>query len=134
MNQEAQNIHENKNKIWYQKLDKFLLKLLALELGYFVLLILIGVIIAILNLITDIDLDFFNGRYASSFLCPVFFYILALPLNMAGGFASIILNIKINFEGYPGTGHLLNWMFLMTTGWLFILAIVFLFQPLASGY
>jgi hypothetical protein len=53
---------------------------------------------------------------------------------MLGGLASIVFNIRTNHEGYPGTGHLLNWIFLMTTGWLFILAIVFLFQPIASSY
>lgn len=134
MTQENLVIEKTKEQVWYTKLDRFLLYLLATELGYFVLLILVGVLLAVVNFFSDIRLDFFMGGYASSILWPVFFYILALPLNMLGGLASIMLSIRTNHEGYPGTGHLLNWIFLMTTGWLFILAIVFLFQPIASSY
>ena len=134
MAQEILPIEQNKPQAQYKKLDKSLLYLLAAELGYFVLLIFIGIIMAVLNFFTDVRLDFFMGDYASSVLWPVFLYIVALPLNMLGGLASIVLNLRSGHEGYPGTGHLLNWIFLMTTGWLFILAIVFLFQPIASSY
>lgn len=125
-------VQSAKSQAWYTRLDRLLLYLLAVELGYFVLLMLAGVVVAILVYAVDFDPDI--GDYATSILWPVLLYIVALPLNVLGGLASIVLNIRIGHQGYPGTGHLLNWVFLMTTGWLFILAIVFMLPSMAGTY
>lgn len=116
----------------YSRLDRSLLYLLAGELGYFILLIVGGVIVAALVFAVDFSPEV--SRYASVILWPFLPFIVALPLNMAGGFASIVLNIRANHQGYPGTGHLLNWIFLMTTGWLFIVALVFMLPGIATSY
>ena len=116
----------------YAHLDKLLLYLLTVELGYFVLLMFVGVVFAILAFTIHFEPDV--SKYATSILWPVLIYILALPLNMMGGFASIVLNIRTKHQGYPGTGHLLNWVFLMTTGWLFIVALVFMLPSMAGTY
>jgi hypothetical protein len=120
-----------KELIWYMRLDRFLLYLLTIELGYFILLMLAGVVLAIL--IYTIDFAPRVSGYETSILWPVLLYILALPLNMLGGFASIVLNIRTNHQGYPGTGHLLNWIFLMATGWLFIVALVFMLPSMMGA-
>jgi hypothetical protein len=114
----------SKFRAWYSRLDRYLLILLSLELSYFILLILAGIVVTILVSTMDFAPDFFDNEIR--LLWPVLIYIFALPLNMLGGLASIYLNIRKRREGYPGTGHLLNWIFLMTTGWLFILALVFM--------
>ena len=114
----------------YKRVDTYLLYLLAAELGYFIFLMVAGVVFAVLVLLIDLDLKLY--RYETSILWPVLVYILALPLNLLGGFAGLVLNICSKHQGYPGTGHLLNWIFLATTAWLFIIAIVF-FLPLAAG-
>ncbi len=132
MRADSQSLSE-RTHIWYLRLDRFLLYLLAGELGYFVFLILAAVAVALFTAVTDFTPDFF-GRYATGILWPVGPYILALPLNMLGGFASLALNIYAKHEGYPGTGHLLNWFFLMSTGWLFVLAIVFMLPSMATAY
>ncbi len=116
----------------YVRLDRFLLYLLAGELGYFILLMLGGVVISILVYATDFAPDFYN--YQTSVLWPVLIYILALPINLLGGFAGIVLSIRTNHQGYPGTGHMLNWIFIATTAWLFILALVFMLPSMARGY
>ena len=121
-----------KSQTQYSRLDKLLLYLLAGELGYFIFLMLAGVVVSILVFAVDFAPDFYG--YETSILWPVLIYILALPLNLLGGLAGIILNIRSNHQGYPGTGHLLNWIFIATTGWLFILALVFMLPVMARGY
>ncbi len=122
----------DKNRQRYARLDRFLLYLLAAELGYFIFLMVGGVVLTVLTFVADFFLSL--DGYVTSILWPVLPYIIALPLNMLGGFASLVLYIRTDDRGYPGTGHLLNWIFLMTTGWLFILAIVFMLPPMAGMY
>ena len=124
-------VQPTKGQIWYARLDRLLLYLIAGELGYFMLLMLGGVVVAILVYAVNFAPGFY--QYQSRILWPVLIYIVALPLNMFGGFAGIILSIRTNHQGYPGTGHLLNWIFLATTGWLFILALVFMLPSIARG-
>jgi hypothetical protein len=102
------------------------------ELGYFMLLIFFGVIYAIIRLFSNFEIDLW--RFNTGILWPVLFFIIALPLNIIGGFIGLVINLITKHEGYPGTGHLLNWIFLMTTGWLFILALVFTLPSMAGGY
>ncbi len=124
--------------IWHAQLDTFLLYLLAAELGYFILLIVGGVVLAVLVFALDASafepLERFFNEYNSSFLWPVLPYIVALPLNMLSGLASLALTIRAGIRGYPGSGHLLNWLFLMTTAWLFLIAVLILLPGVAGSY
>jgi len=129
---DSTQVQPGKDQTRYARLDRLLLYLLAAELGYFVLLVFAGVVVAILAYATDLLPD--ASRYATSIFWPVLAYLLAMPLNVAGAFASIVLNIRSKHQGYPGTGHLLNWTFVMTTGWLAIAAIAFALSLAAGGY
>ncbi len=126
------SIQLTKSQMWYSRLDRMLLYLLAGELGYFILLMIGGIVVSVLVYLVNFAPNF--DQYQTSILWPVLIYIIALPLNMLGGFAGIVLSIRVNHQGYPGTGHLLNWIFLATTGWLFILALVFMLPSMARGY
>ncbi len=114
--------HIDKDQIRYARLDRFLLYLLAGELGYLILLLLVGVVFTILSFATDFRLDI--GSSLFSIFWPMLIYVVAFLLNALGGFAGIVLFIRTKHEGYPGTGHLLNWILLASTAWIFILAIV----------
>lgn len=131
MEEIAQDKHLNREKR-YARLDRLLLYLLTAELGYFILLMVGGIVVTFFVYVMDFFP--FSYDYATRILWPVAIYILALPLNMVGGFLSILLNIRSNHQGYPGTGHLLNWVFLMTTGWLFIVALIFMLPSMAWTY
>ena len=120
-----------KDRASYLRLDRFLLYLLMAELGYFILLIFAGLVAAIFEFLIGLPSLY---MFSTSILWPVLPFIIALPLNVLGGLLSIVLNIRIKHEGFPGTGHLLNWIFLMTTGWLFIVALVFLLPSMAGSY
>jgi hypothetical protein len=134
----AIQVRPRKDDARFAGLDTFLLYLLATELGYFFILMLAAVVISILVYATDFSLDpilnEYLNQYASAFLWPVLVYIVALPLNIMGGIASLVLTIRTGHKGYPGSGHLLNWLFLLTTGWLFIVTMVVLLPMVASSY
>jgi hypothetical protein len=113
-------------------LDRFLLYLIAGELGYLILLLIAGIIITILVYFFDFAGNLY--MFDTAILWPVLLFILALPLNLFGGFAGLVINIRTNLKGHPGNGHLLNWIYIAPTGWLFILALVFLLPDIARGY
>ena len=79
-----------KGQIGYRRLDRLLLYLLAVELGYFVFLVVVGAVVAILVYAVDFEaLGFAIGtwEYATSILWPVLFFFLALVFmlpSMAG--------------------------------------------------
>src|SRR5574342_204512 len=123
----------SEGKTAYARLDRLLLYLLTAELGYFILLMIAGVIVTVLVYATNFAPDLLS-KYRTAILWPVAPYLLTLPLNLFGGFAGGVLNIRSHHEGYPGTGHLLNWIFLATTSWLFLLTIVFLIPSMARTY
>jgi hypothetical protein len=110
-------------QVWYARLDTFLLYLLTVELSYFILLMLAGVVVGMLAFVTH-SLPLLNSIRINS-MWAVLPYFLAFIFNMLGGLFSGILNIRTKHQGYPGTGHLVNWIFLMTMGWLFMLLLMF---------
>lgn len=115
----------------YWTLDQLLLKVLAVELGYFSLLILLGAIGAITA--------FFSDKWGiDNLLANTIIIYLPLPIlylgNLVGGLFGIILNIQDRVEGYPGTGHILNWMFIMTTSWLFLVFLFFVLPNSSGGF
>jgi hypothetical protein len=107
----------------FRKLDRFLLYLLIGEFGYFVLLLLVGVGIAIRTLtLTGVaarhNLSLVTSLVPWTVLLP---YSVAALANSVGGFASALLYLRNGGEGYPGTGNLLNWIFLISNSWIFII-------------
>jgi hypothetical protein len=131
MNDNVESLQSKEEKR-YWRLDRFLLYLITGELGYLILLLIAGIVITVLVYFFD-----FTGKlhlYDTDILWPVLLYILALPLNLFGGFAGLVINIRMNLKGHPGNGHLLNWIYIATTGWLFILALVFLLPDFAGRY
>ncbi len=118
----------------YKRTDRALLWLLTGELGYFILLIILGIVTAIIALLdlSPYGIYLFTGSVLNwAIILP---YSIALIGNVAGGFSGALLYTITKQEGYPGTGHLLNWIFLMSTGWVFLLAVVVIIPSSAGGY
>jgi hypothetical protein len=119
----------------YKKLNKGLLYLLSGELGYFILMIIFVVIFSLIPRHNNLS------SYSSSLpgvdelfpwvLIPLFIGFIG---NLFGGGASLYLTIKKDPEGFPGTGHFLNWMFIMTTCWIFMLMLVDISPSVARWY
>jgi len=78
-----------------------------------------------------------GDRTVSSGLSSIIIYA-PLPLlylgNLIGGLSGIIFHIQERVKDYPGTGHLFNWMFIMTISWLFLLFIFFILPFSSGGY
>ncbi len=106
---------------WYVRLDRFLLFWTAGEAGY-LLLLLIAVVIFVIIGFTDSSL---LGNSPEAFiLWPIVVLVVALLGNIIMGFAGLVLNILTKHHGYPGTGHLLNWILIFASFWLFVVLFV----------
>lgn len=114
---------KSREQHWYERLDRFLLYLLTCELAYYCVVMIAGILLFAINLNPRIP------RGSQVILFAVAPYILVLPINIVGGLGSGVLNIRLKRQGYPGTGHLLNWVFLSATAWLFLVAVVFASSP-----
>ena len=74
--------------------------------------------------------DFFDFIYSGE----IFLWAVALPYglaylgNMVVGLWGLITYMQEEKEGYPGTGHLLNWIYLFST----LLIVLTLFSVLAA--
>lgn len=117
----------------YKKLNKGLLYLLSGELGYFILMI---IIVIIFSLIPQSSSSYSGSVLGVNSLFPW----VVIPLffgfagNLFGGVASLYLTIKKDPEGFPGTGHFLNWMFIMTTCWIFMMMLVLVSPSIGRSY
>ena len=100
------------SQIRYERLDKYLLFLVTGELGYIGLLGLVFAVLAILSYTTDFSTILFQHRivFRDISFGLLLLFALALVLNMIGGFASAVLHVASKRQGYPGTGHFLNWL------------------------
>lgn len=103
------------NNETYQKLDRSALWLLVGEFGGAALLLVLLLLIVIGNLISS---NAFNWDYSTGELITVIIalaYGLAYLGNLVIGVIGLYLFVTEKREGYPGTGHLLNWTFLSAT-------------------
>ncbi len=107
---------------WYAALDRFLLYLTAGEFGYLILLI-IGIIVLVIIEVTDSSI-LASSNLESIVLWPTLLLVIAFLFNLVAGLAGLILNISTKHAGYPGTGHLLNWIFIFSSFWLFVLLFI----------
>jgi hypothetical protein len=115
----------------FWKLDQTLQMLLAVELGYLCLVIVGSAVSAILALL-DVPAAsswLFDGTLILFIGIPLVFAYLG---NLACGLLGLILHIKGKVTGYPGTGHLLNWVFIISTAWLFLFFLLIL-APSLTG-
>jgi hypothetical protein len=131
MNSEPNN-PPGKIESLYNRLDRLLLHLLTVELGFFVLLM-IAVLVWILLLLCVPD--FYHRRIASAdiLLWPLAAYAFLFPVNLVGGFIGIVQYLRMNRRDFPGTGHLINWLFIMTDGWLIILVLLVMLPSIYSA-
>lgn len=104
----------------YWKLDRFLLHLLAGEIGYYLFLIIAGFFGFLFMRVFFSDFDL-SGISATVTLILVLAYILLLPVNAVGALLSILATIKGKRQGFPGVGHLLNWILLVANAWILLL-------------
>ena len=112
----------------YQRLGKGLLYYLACELGYFIFIFILITLSAL-----------FTAESNTRFLQPgILITILGIPLliacigNLICGFVSLVMTISMDYQGIPGIGLLLNWLFIISTSWIFIF-VLFLFFSRNSG-
>ena len=99
----------------YTRLNKFLLYLLSVELGYYLLLLIVYSAAIISLALASSDYVFYILEELNYW--PFIAFLFAIPINLGSGIFSIILNIRIKHKGYPGTGHLLNWIYILSSSW-----------------
>ena len=99
----------------YQKLDRAALWLLVGEFGGAALLLTLLLLMAIGNLISSNAFDIGYGAGEIVTLGIALIYGLAYLGNLVIGVMGLYLYANEKREGYPGTGHLLNWMLLSAT-------------------
>ncbi len=99
----------------YQKLDRYALWLLVGEFGGAAILLLLLLLMVIGNLISSsaFNLNYSTGEAIALGIAIV--YGLAYLANLSIGVLGLLLYARDNREGYPGTGHLTNWMLLSAT-------------------
>jgi len=115
------------NNDLYQKLDRSALWLFVGELGGAALLLVLLILMVVGNLISSsaFDLDY-NARDAIA-VGVALVYGLAYLGNLVLGIMGLYLYANEKREGYPGTGHLVNWTLLAATIPLALVLIVALF-------
>lgn len=111
----------------YQKLDRAALWLLVGEFGGAALLLALLILMVIGNLISPraFNLGYDTGQVITIIIALV--YGLAYLGNLVIGIAGLYLYANEKREGYPGTGHLINWTLLAATIALALVLIVALF-------
>ena len=99
----------------YQKLDRAALWLLVGEFGGAALLLALLILMVVGNLISSraFDLSYGTGQVITIIIALV--YGLAYLGNLVIGIWGLYLYARENREGYPGTGHLMNWTLLSAT-------------------
>jgi hypothetical protein len=115
------------NNETYQKLDRAALWLLVGEFGGAAVLLVVLLLTVIGNLISPnaFDLNYSTGEIVGIGVALV--YGLAYLGNLVIGIIGLYLYANEKREGYPGTGHLVNWTLLATTIALALILIVALF-------
>jgi hypothetical protein len=99
----------------YQKLDRAALWLLIGEFGGAALLLALLILMVIGNLISSgaFSMGYSTGQIIALIIALV--YGLAYLGNLVIGIMGLYLYAQGQREGYPGTGHLTNWILLSAT-------------------
>lgn len=114
----------------YQKLDRAALWLLIGEFGGAALALVFLILMVIGNLISSsaFDLNYNTGEAITIGMALV--YGLAYLGNLTIGIMGLYLYANEKREGYPGTGHLINWTLLAATIAIALVLIAALFSSM----
>ena len=99
----------------YQKLDRAALWLLMSEFGGAALLLTLLILMVVGNLISSGAFAFGYGTGQIIMVVMALVYGLAYLGNLVIGIIGLYLFASEKREGYPGTGHLMNWVLLSAT-------------------
>jgi len=114
----------------YQKLDRAALWLLVGEFGVAAFLLVLTLLMFIGNLISYAVFSMGYSTGEAVALGIALIYGLAYLANLSIGVPGLFLYTRDNREGYPGTGHLVNWVFLSATLVIVLVAIAAIFTSM----
>ncbi len=114
----------------YQKLDRAALWLLIGEFGGAALLLVFLLLMVIGNLVSPRAFDFGYSTGQIIMVVMGLVYGLAYLGNLAIGIMGLYLYASEKREGYPGTGHLTNWVLLSATLVIVLVLIAGVFSSL----
>ncbi len=115
----------------YQRLDRAALWLIVGEFSGAALMLALMLLMILGNLISPYAFDLGYRAGEAIALIIAITYALAYLANLVIGILGLIQYAREGLEGYPGTGHLLNWVLVSTTLWI---ALVFLAIFTANGF
>jgi hypothetical protein len=99
----------------YQKLDRAALWLLVGEFGLAALMLALLILMVVGNLISYNAFRMGYGASQAIAIGIALIYGLAYLGNLSIGVLGLVLYARDHREGYPGTGHLMNWILLSAT-------------------
>jgi hypothetical protein len=105
----------NTNNDTYQKLDRAALWLLIGEFGGAAILLALLLLMVVGNLVSSRAFDFGYNTGPIIMVVMGLVYGLAYLGNLVIGIVGLYLYASEKREGYPGTGHLTNWVLLSAT-------------------
>jgi hypothetical protein len=120
--------NESKTASSLYRLDRFLPWLLALQVAYVLFMIVVCGAAAV-------ALQFVPGGRAWFRVQDIIgtvplIMLIPLPIsflgNLIGAISSLILFIRTpgSFDRFPGIGHVFNWLYVVATGWIYLLALI----------
>ena len=112
----------------YQKLDRVAIWLLVGEFSGAALLLVLLLLMVIGNLISSGAFDFGYGAGQVVTIGIALIYGVAYLGNLIIGIVGLYLYASNKQEGYPGTGHLINWVFLSATLIFLLIGIISIFS------
>ncbi|RJP47651.1 MAG: hypothetical protein C4583_15985 [Anaerolineaceae bacterium] len=114
----------------YHKLDRTALWLLVGEFGGAALLLALLILMVVGNLISPraFNLGYDTGQVITVIIALI--YGLAYLGNLVIGIMGLYLYATEKREGYPGTGHLVNWILLSATLAIILVMIAALFSSI----
>lgn len=112
----------DETQIDHQRLDHFALRYLAVELGYGLFIVLMLLLVVVISILSPSVTNFID-LYEIVPWTVMLPYGLAFLGNMIIGLWGLITYIQENREGYPGTGHLVNWIYVFSLLVIFMIFI-----------
>ena len=104
----------------YQKLDRAALWLFFGEFGGMALVVIMLFLFMIGNLILPATFSFYFDFGTTMTIQQIIILIYGLTFigNLSIGLFGLFIYLRDHHKGYPGIGHLINWLYLASTIWL----------------